>query len=252
VLCFEPAPDRITLAPDQVHVWLVSTDSESADLGHLMNLLSSDEKARAGRFHFEKDRRVFIMGRRALRLLLGRYVGLEPASLRFVYSSHGKPAWTAAGSPDAPDFNVSHSGTTILLAFSPGHPVGVDVEQIRRSPDLEDLAGRYFSAAEADLLFSLPEIHRPDAFFACWVRKEAFLKAHGQGLSFGLDRFEVSLLPGEEARLIRIRDDEAEAREWTLYDLPVDPGYKAALAARARPGKIGCYFWPAGTGVDEF
>jgi 4'-phosphopantetheinyl transferase len=249
---FRPAPDGIGFTTDEAHVWLVSTESDFRDLGRLENLLSPDETERAGRFHFEKDRRAFIMGRGVLRLLLGRYTGREPASLRFVYSSHGKPALPGTGFPENPAFSVSHSGTKILLAFSPGHSIGVDIEHIRRSPELEDLARRYFSPAESDLFLSLPEKHRTEAFFICWVRKEAFLKAHGQGLSFGLDRFEVSLRPGEQARLIRIRDNETEAREWILYDLPTGPEYKAALAARAHPGKICCYIWPAGTGVDDF
>lgn len=251
MLFYQSAPDRIMLAPDEVYVWRISAESESEEAGRLAKFLSADEKERAGRFHFEKDRRIFIMGRGVLRTLLGRFTGREPASLRFVYTSHGKPVLPAAGSTANPAFSVSHSGKEILLAFSPGFPIGVDIERIRSSSDHEDLARRYFSPAEAELLLSLPKSQRAEAFFSCWVRKEAFLKAHGQGLSFGLDHFEVSLRPGEDARLIRILNDEAEVREWTLHDLPAGPGYKAALAARAHPRKISCFSWTAGTGKDE-
>ncbi len=244
MLQFRSAAGRIDLGPDQAHAWFISMESGSADQGDLSQLLSSDEKERAGRFHFEKDRKVFIIGRGALRLLLAGYTDRDAASLRFNYSSYGKPSLPGPAGPDNPAFSVSHSGTKILLAFSPGHPIGVDIEQVRRSPDLEDLARRYFSAAESGLFLSLPEADRPEAFTSCWVRKEAFLKAQGQGLSFGLDRFEVSLRPGDSARLVRIRDDEAEAKKWTLYDLPVDSGYKAALATRARPGTLSCFHWP--------
>ncbi len=248
---FRSAAGQVDLGPDQAHVWLISMESGSADQGDLSKLLSFDEKERAGRFHFEKDRKIFITSRGALRLLLAGYTGREPASLRFVYSGHGKPSLPGPGCPNNPAFSISHSGTKILLAFSPGHPIGVDIEQMRKSPDFKALARRYFSVPESGLFLSLPEVQRPEAFYSCWVRKEAFLKAQGQGLSFGLASFEVSLRPGDEARLVRIQDDEVEAKEWTLYDLPVDSGYKAALATRARPVKLGCFYWPAGAGKDE-
>lgn len=243
MLGFQPPPDLIILPPGEVHVWKISAGADHQETARPADLLSPDEKERAGRFHFEKDRRVFIMGRGVLRTLLGRYAGVEPGSIRFIYDGHGKPALPAAGNAESPAFSVSHSGAEILLAFGRGFPVGIDVERIRDGLDVEDLARRYFSPVEAAQYLSLPEEERIEAFFSCWARKEAFLKARGEGLSFGLDRFEVTLRPGEPARLVKIVGDEAEAKEWSLHDIPVGPGFKAALAARTRQPRISCYLW---------
>ena len=132
-------------------------------------------------------------------------------------------------------FNVTHSGGIALLAFTRGREIGVDVEQVRHDFDPGAIARRYFSAHEQNQLADLPAEEKVDAFFRCWTRKEAYIKATGDGLSLPLSQFDVSLVPGETNALLATRPDESEAASWLLREVPAGPGYVAA-ALRARPG----------------
>jgi 4'-phosphopantetheinyl transferase len=218
------------LRPGHVEVWATALDRAPAALERLARHLTGDETARAGRFVFERDRHRFVVARGVLRELLGACLGRPPGEIRFVYGAAGKPALTPPGDAGGLEFTVSHSGELALYAVARHRAVGVDVERVRALDDLEALAARSFSPAERRALMTLPAAQRPEGFFACWTRKEAFIKALGQGLSHPLDAFTVSLTPGEPVRLLDVGGDAASAERWTLAAIDVGEGYHAAVA----------------------
>jgi len=185
-----------------------------------------------GRFHFEQDRRRHLIGRGVLRTLLGRYLNLAPQDLRFETAVAGKPH-LASGQGQL-QFNVSHSGEYVLIAIADDRAVGIDVEEVHDDFDVDEVALHFFSADEKRNLETFTGRAKIEAFYNCWTRKEAYLKAQGAGLSFPLDQFDVSLRPGEPACLIATRPDPAEARRWQLSALDVAEGYKAALAVEGQ------------------
>ncbi len=223
-------PESLALNDNEVHVWRVGLDVPTAEMERLRALLAPDEQARANRLVFEGHRRRTITARGALRVILGRYLGVPPASLRFCYNAYGKPA--LAGEPGGLRFNVSHSGDLALIAVVWRRAVGVDIECLRADVADEQLARRFFSPLEVASLLSLPERDRQRGFFTCWTRKEAYIKARGKGLSIPLDRFQVSLAPGEPAALLSVQGDDPA--RWGLHELRPGPGYIAALAVEGR------------------
>jgi 4'-phosphopantetheinyl transferase len=208
---------------DAVDVWRAPLRLRAAEVERLWALLSDDEAARVARFRFPEHRAAWVVARATLRRVLGAYVRRPPASLRFGAGSHGKPL--LAGGPH---FNLSHSGNVALIAVGGARRVGVDVEQVREI-EHDRLAGRFFSPAENEQLAALSQAERHGAFFACWTRKEAVVKAQGVGLSLDLDAFDVSVTG--PARLLATRPDSAEAHRWSLADVDAGPGYAAAVAA---------------------
>ena len=234
-----------TLPNDEVHVWQTNLDIPPSDFPQLRQVLSPDERARADRFHFEVDRKRSIIGRGYLRLLLGQILDLPANDLQFEYDEFGKPG-LILGQGRPLDFNVSHSGELILIAITAGRAVGVDVERIRTDLDPVSIAMRFFSASEREILASLPRPARYRAFFACWTRKEAYLKAKGVGLSLPLDQFDVSFLPDEEPQLLATRPDPAEARNWRLLALDLPSDYAGALAVAGSAWKLKRWEWDPG------
>ena len=218
-----------TLGEREVHVWSVRLDASNSAVARFDRLLSPDEQARAGRFVFPHLRRSFTIARGALRVLLGRYLNQAPAEILFTHGPKGKPA---TAQPGRLKFNLSHSGKLALIALTLDCELGVDVEHFRPSPDLEQLAARFFCADETADLMSLPPPQREAAFFRCWTRKEAYIKAIGDGLSAPLDAFAVTLRPDEPARLLHLNGDPEPARAWTMHDLQPGTGYAAAMAYR--------------------
>jgi 4'-phosphopantetheinyl transferase len=229
------------LAPGAVHVWLAHLDDAHCDPFLSASVMSADEQARAQRFVFDRDRRRFSAARVLLRRLLAFYAGTDAADLRFVTGAHGKPS--LADSRCDLHFNVSHSHDAAVIAISRAGEVGVDIEAIRPMDDGEGIAGRFFAPAEADRLCSIPPESRDEAFFACWTRKEAFVKAIGEGLSHPLDSFEVTLAPGEPARLLHVGGHPPHPARWTLAALPAIPGYAGALVVRGRPERVDYRIW---------
>lgn len=223
---WDPPPDDLGLPPDEVHVWRAALDLPDPLAEALGRLLSADERERAERFHFARDRRRFSAGRGLLRDILSRYLNAAPQELRFHYNAHGKPSLYGSDLR----FNLSHSGGLALFAVTVGGEVGVDVERIRPEVMQEGLARRYFSPREVTALEALPPEQQPPGFFNCWTRKEAYIKARGEGLSLPLDSFDVSLEPGKPARLLYVKDAPGEAERWSLWDLEVGAGFAAALA----------------------
>ena len=197
------------LAPDQIHVWRVPLNQKPDRIAELKEVLSPDELARAERFHFEKHRNQFIESRSALRLLLSQYLNISPKELTFSFGAHGKPALANELSNSALRFNLSRRDGLALIAVTRNREIGVDVELVRADLPVFEIAEVSFSESELATLRSLPENLQTAGFYNCWTRKEAYIKARGEGLSFPLKQFDVSLTPGEPARLLSVRDDHA-------------------------------------------
>jgi 4'-phosphopantetheinyl transferase len=193
----------------------------------LERVLSREELERASRFRFPQLTSAYVITHGVLRLLLARYLDRDPAGISFVQGVQGKPALSKA--PPV-EFNLTHSEGMAAVAVTIGCPLGVDLEHLRPLPDMEEIAGRYFCPEEAAELLSLAPGEREQAFFRCWTRKEAYIKAVGDGLSCPLDSFQVTIQADMPARLVHIAGDRVAAARWTLHDLSLAPDYIAALA----------------------
>ena len=215
-------PSTLSLQTGEVHVWRLGLERP---LAGFRELLDPDEMLRANRFHFEKDRKHFVVARGFLRILLGRYLDRDPRQLQFNYGPYGKPELPDAGSLR---FNMSHSHGVALYAFTEGCDIGVDVEYMRADFTSDDIARRFFSPSEVESLCGLPAEDRVTSFFRCWTRKEAYIKATGHGLSQALDGFDVTLRPGEAAALLRT--DAGPHEHWSMANVEVGPDYAGALA----------------------
>ncbi len=237
-------PETLTLASDEVHVWRAGLDRPKARVESLLHTLAPDEKARAERFHFEKDRDSFIVARVTLKRVLGRYLGLPPAKLRFSYNAYGKPALANNSGADALRFNLSHSHQLMICAVTCGRDIGIDLEHLRSDLAELQIAEQFFSSQEVAVLCALPVEQQTKAFFNCWTRKEAYTKARGEGLSFALNQFDVQLAPGESAALLRNRGDAREVSRWSLQELIPAPDYVGALAVEGHAWRLECWQWP--------
>jgi len=231
------------LAGNEVHVWRVELDQPTSYVQELMGSLPADERSRAKRFCFQKDRQHFVVARGILRALLGRYLSLEPGELRFCYGKYGKPALLEESGRDTISFNVSHSHGLALFAIARGRKLGVDLERIRSGLVDDKVAEHFFSAREVRVLRSLPSHLREEAFLNCWTRKEAYIKATGEGLSMSLDLFDVSLVPGEPPAILTTLRDLEEASRWSLSELFPGPAFVAAVAAEGSGWQLECYQW---------
>jgi 4'-phosphopantetheinyl transferase len=213
-----------------VHLYRVELALPPGAVRQLETLLSPDELARADRFAHARLRRRFVAGRGQLRLLLARYLHAVPEEIVFAYSPSGKPTLgTAPSGPPPLEFNVAHSEDLALMAFTRGRRLGVDVERVREMPDLEEMARRFFAPSELAALLALPAAQQTAAFFRIWTRKEAFLKATGEGLSRPLDSFSVA--PAVDApRLLELRDAAEGPAHWQLVHLDPAQDFCGALA----------------------
>jgi 4'-phosphopantetheinyl transferase len=217
------------LGSREVQVWGVWLSGSDASLAYYRSMLSPEELQRAERFRFEHLRHSYTRSRGSLRLLLAHYLGRPPNEIQLICRPKGKPILRDSSQID---FNASHSGQMALYAFTVGCELGIDVEQLRKLDDAESIAARFFSTAEASELLSLTPEQRGPAFFRCWTRKEAYVKAVGDGLAIPLNRFQVTLLPGIPARFVQLASDMGTAADWTLDHLELAPGYLGALAYR--------------------
>ena len=224
-----PAEDCVVpdLQTCVVNVWTRTLQNSTPDEAGCYESLSTDEQERAARYRIERPRNDFIQTRCALRILLARYLGTTPRDLTFGYSEYGKPVLKG---PCDVRFNVSHTDGLALMAFVRHREIGIDVEKIRPRPDARKLAERFFSDEERRSLENLSGGELQAAFFRCWTRKEAYIKAKGEGLSLPLHQFDVSVAADEPQALLATRPDPSEADRWSVRDLPTRPGYAAALA----------------------
>jgi 4'-phosphopantetheinyl transferase len=230
----------------EAHLWVVALDDVPEGLPDFRSILSPDERERAGRFLSDVDARRYMAARASLRSLLGAYVGIEPSELRFIYDRFGKPGLGGEAQAASVRFSVSHSADLGLFGFVRKHRMGVDVEHVRTDIDVEGLAKNHFSRNEFEKLRSQPSDRQLEAFFCCWTRKEAYLKARGEGMSHGLDRFEVSFTPGEPVAILCADDDPDVSRRWTLEHLSPEPGYLGAVAVETANVTFQCFRWEIG------
>jgi len=214
-----------------VVLWCVSLRHDADLVSHSRSLLTPHECARADAFGFQELRDNFVLCRGALRVLLSRFGCGAAVDLRFTAGSHGKPELAAAAERRV-EFNMSHSGGMLACAFARKRELGVDIERHRPIDDYAEIARRFFFAPEVEDLMRVEESGRQAAFYDCWVRKEAFIKALGGGLSVPLDSFRVSLAPGNAAALLDVRDRPEEARSWTLAAFTPAPHFSGAVACR--------------------
>ncbi len=235
---WDSPPETLSLGRTEVHVWRALLGQASPVVQDLRAVLSEDELARAERFRYRRDKVHFMVARGLLRTLLGRYLGLTPSKLMFCYSAHGQPVLDEAHHRNGLCFNVSHSHGLALYAVTHGRRIGVDVERIRADFATEEIAERFFSANEYARIKGLPSHLRSEAFFNCWTRKEAYVKAIGRGLSLPLGQFDVSLAPGEPVALLKVEDAPEEVSRWFLRELIPVPGYKGALVVEGHGWKL--------------
>ncbi len=239
----EPAwnpPTRLTqIEKGAVHIWRVNLDLPA--LGHLEEKLSLDEKIRAGRFRFERDRTRFIAAHGILRLILGRYLKVEPNLVRICSDKNGKPKIVDETGIETIFFNLSHSQELGLYGFSKDYPIGIDIERIRDFPERGQVADHFFSWRENDFFKEVPEGKRLEEFFRCWALKEAVIKALGDGLSYPLNALDVSRALGKQAGLL-LGEIGKESR-FTTQVLEVGPGFTAAFALRGKCQKVHCWQW---------
>ena len=235
-------PASPSLAIGEVHVWRSPLRPDTARERSLSPLLSDTERARAARFRFDHDAQRYAIARGLLRVLLARYCGTSPATLALEETEHGRPLLRSAAAPSDFDFNLSHAENLVVYAFARGARVGVDVEWITPLDDMNGLVAMNFSERERHAWQSLPATSRERGFFDCWTRKEAFVKAIGEGLSHPLDAFDVSFSPDEAPRFLRIGGDDAE--RWSLHALETEPGYACALAVEAASVTLRCWSYP--------
>ena len=228
----------LALPLNEVQVWRADLESLRADESRWLSLLSADEKARAARFHFPVDRQRFAAARALLRTILAAYLNSDPRQLTFLYSPKEKPSLAPPHAASGVTFNVSHSGGVAMYAFSRKRDLGIDVEQVRRNSDIEAIARRFFSTHEQTQFFALPAEERVAAFFRCWTRKEAYLKATGDGLSLPLSQFDVLIEAESRNALAATRPDPAEAGRWHLSEVPAVSGYVAALCVQGHDWKL--------------
>jgi 4'-phosphopantetheinyl transferase len=235
----------IALHPDEVHVWLADLNHSGFPAAEIDHVLSQEERERAARFYLQRDRNHFTAGRAMLRSILGGYLNADPCHLQFSRGPHGKPALATEGGADAVCFNIAHSHDVALCAVARGRDIGVDVERVRADVNVDLIAERFFSQREIAILRSLPPERKLTAFFTCWVRKEAYVKARGDGLAMNLDSFSVSFAPGEPAALLDVQGHPEEALAWSLTELDFDPSFAAALAVRAGECRVRCWQFTA-------
>lgn len=226
-----PTVDRRSVpTASTVALWRWSLLADPGEQADLWNVLSADERARAKRFHFPRDRRRYVVARGVLRTHLAAYLGCRASAVTFSYGAHGKPALDPPDLNARLSFNLSHSDEWAVLAVSGGAPVGVDIERLR--PVADGFAAHAFAAEELAALHALPAECCQAGVFACWTRREAYVKATGTGLFQPKDSFAVTVDPSRPARLLRADAEPAGIDHWTLNDLQVQPGYAAALAIR--------------------
>lgn len=219
---------------DEVHIWIINLDLSGYQVDYHLQVLSPEERKRAGRFHFDRHRRRYIVSQGVIRRILSCYLDVDPGELVYELGGHGKPSLGGRHKEAGLHFNLAHSHEIALFGLVREVEIGIDVELVREVDDLDGIASRFFSASEQADYFSLPKDQRAQGFYNCWTRKEAFIKAIGDGLYYPLEKFDVTLIPGERAQLLRIEDDLQEASHWTLEAFDPAPEYTGAVALRAK------------------
>ena len=239
------------LGPTEVHVWTTSLDVVPKVLSTFERILCSSEMESARRFRVKQHRNRFIAARGFVRTLLSHYLRINPAEPEFVYGPYGKPSLSTAFRESGLNFNLAHSENLAVIAVTQAGAIGVDVERIRPLADAGELVAQFFSARTRAAFQNLPLEQKPTAFFNLWTRKEAWLKATGEGIGSLLNVVEVSFLPDEPPRLLSLPREVQTLGPWVLHEFSPRPGFIAALAIAAHEAPLHCYCWDAGKAVEN-
>lgn len=221
--------ELITLSPDEIHIWHTSIPQWGAALNGFRDIISENERERSEKYRFPHDKQRFVIARGLLRNILASYVDIPPERISFAYNQYGKPSLSNVPTGGTVHFNLSHSHDVVLYAVA-GASIGIDIERVRHDLDVEGIAERFFSKMERDHLRRLPSEVRHQAFFTCWTRKEAYIKAKGNGLSLALDSFSVPLSPQDGLDLIEAKEAPEDIHRWRFRQAGLYPGFASAIA----------------------
>lgn len=221
-----------------LHLWYVDVGAKLDN--RYYNLLSGEEKIKAGKYRFTRDQYMYITARAVLRILSGHYLKKDPIDIVFNYGPYGKPYFQDENSLM---FNISHSGSKAILGFGKVSAIGVDIENIKDNFDVLGIAGKFFSKSEIKSLEETPQEEQNKAFFRCWTRKESFIKAKGDGLSLPLDSFSVTLDDDIKARLIETKWNPSEKESWEIFSFVPDDKYIGAVSVKGKVQKIKYWNW---------
>ncbi|MBN2040683.1 MAG: 4'-phosphopantetheinyl transferase superfamily protein [Spirochaetes bacterium] len=230
------------LKGNEAHIWLVEINKQVRELDYYASILTSDEKKRSSRFVFEKDRNRDIINRAVLRLLLSKYIKIDPGRINYNYNKFNKPELSHPVNNEL-KFNLSHSGNLIIYAFSLRREIGIDIEKKRELNDADGIISRFCSEQEKSEYFSYPAEERGNIFISCWTRKEAYIKARGEGLAFPLNNFTMTLAPDKSPALMHVKDEKAEEKRWSFYNIIVPDDYNSTLAIEGNNIKLLYYKW---------
>ena len=236
-------PEHLSFLPNTVDVWRRIVDCSKTSLQDLWSILSQDERDRALRFKFSHHRDRYIAARGILRRTLGTYLLVEPQTLSFSLGPRGKPYLDNQNAVFC-KFNVAHSHDLALYAISQDQEVGIDVESHRKNIDYQRMIPRILTENEASQFWALPRGDQQNAFFSCWTKKEAYLKARGSGLGFPLKHITVGIPTNQATELLQVQGDSAEAARWSLKELLPGPGYSAAVVAAGSEWDVRCWEYP--------
>ncbi|PHN08618.1 4'-phosphopantetheinyl transferase family protein [Flavilitoribacter nigricans] len=235
---WKEAPEIALPVAGEVHLWKVELTVPAPTLDHYQTIIAQEEKERAAKFYFEKDRHQYIVGRARLRLLLGRYLDLAPQAVRFEFNQFGKPNFP---NEQGLQFNISHSGGLAVMGFTRDAAIGVDLEKINPNIEVKLIASRFFAEVEKRQILALPTERQASAFYRCWTSKEAFIKAHGQGLSLPLDQFEVEIHPDRKAALKNVHWEPELVESWSIIDFVPEDGFVGAVMCDTTIERVRCY-----------
>ncbi len=236
---WQKTPDTLSLSKDHIDIWLCDLKQLSGDINIIYSILSEDERERADKLKVEDKKQQYIITRGALRQRLGLLTNIEPKDFVFEYLEHGKPV--LANNHQCADitFNVSHSNDLALIAIAQEQTIGIDIEKINHESDHQALMTRFFSKAEQAEFQTMPDTNKARAFCACWTRKEAFIKAVGDGVSYGLDKFDVAVDPENQTPDINLHKPSEE--RWSAINLPINDEYMASLVGDRDSLSVRCW-----------
>lgn len=235
ILWHYPSKNLINLTnlKNALHIWRADIDLRPELLTKLAVNLSLDERQRADRFYFERDKKKYIASRGLLRIILSGYLNIEPDRLEFRYSQQGKPELNNIDTEARLCFNVSHSQDLAVYTIALNRAVGIDLEYLRQIADVQQLAERFFSRSESSLINALPESQQQQLFFRFWTIKEAYLKATGEGLS-GLQAIAVSITPENAINLSSTESNILLNNQWFCTEFKPGAEYTGALVVERK------------------